>query len=96
MHLVVVYSSCRRAGHPWNVREAAGGCASQWGAATVQQEFSVVDDSGASRGGAEQGSSGGSGVVMGQMGCIVDGHPSGGWDCPTGGLLAAYRHVCGL
>lgn len=32
------------AGHPWNVREAAGGRAGQRGTAAVQEELAVVDD----------------------------------------------------
>lgn len=42
----IVGSRYSGAGHPWNVREAAGGCAGQWGATTVQEELPVIDDAG--------------------------------------------------
>ena len=46
MGCVVVGSGYSRAGHPWNVREAAGGCAGQRGSTAVQEKLPVVDDAG--------------------------------------------------
>ncbi len=45
--LVIIHGDRRRTGHPRNVRQAAGRCAGQRGAATVQQELTVIDDPGA-------------------------------------------------
>lgn len=47
MGFLIADDSCWWTGHPWNVREGAWGCASQWGAPAVHQEFSVIDDAGA-------------------------------------------------
>lgn len=46
---VIGDSVCRRAGHSRDVRQAAGGRVGQRGAATVQQELPVIDDSGSCR-----------------------------------------------
>lgn len=82
------------AGHPWNVREAAGGRAGQRGTAAVQEELAVVDDARSSWCCAKQSPSRRSGVIMWHMGRIVDGHSSGGRNGTAGGgLLAAHGHV---
>jgi len=82
------------AGHPWNVRQATWGGLSHWGATTLQQELSVVNDPGTAGGRAKQCSSRSSAVVVGHVLCVVDSHPSGRWNGLGGtGLLAARRHL---
>ncbi len=44
---LVLLGDRRRTGHPRNVREAGRRCAGQRGAATFQQELTVIDDPGA-------------------------------------------------
>lgn len=46
---VVFDSVCRRAGHSRDIRQATGGRVGQRGAAAVQQELPVIDDSGSCR-----------------------------------------------
>lgn len=81
------------ASHTGNVGQTAWRGPGQRRAATVQQELPLVDDPRTARGGAEQGSSGGRGVVMGHVGCVVDGHPPGGRDGLGSGLLAVSGHL---
>lgn len=45
-----------------------------------------------SRSGAKQSSSRCAGIIMGEIGCVADDHPSGGRDGTAAGLLAAYGH----
>lgn len=92
MGLVVVNVSGGGAGDPRNVWQTAGGCPCHRGTAAVQQELAVVDDSGASRGRAEQRSSWSCGVIVGQVRRVVYSHPSS-WDCPARGLLTIGRHL---
>lgn len=89
----VVGSGYSRAGHPWNVREAAGGCAGQRGSTAVQEKLPVVDDAGSSGCCAKQSPPRRSGVIMWHIGRIADGHSSGGRNGTAGGLLTTHGHV---
>lgn len=64
-------------GDSWDIRQA-GGSPCQRGAPALQEELPVIDYSGSSRGGAEQGSPGGTRVVLGHQRGVVDGDPPGG------------------
>lgn len=75
-------------GDSWDVRQV-GRRASQGRCPTLQEELPVIDDSGASRRGAEQSSSGGRGVVVGQMRRVMDSDPPDGRDIPALGGLAS-------
>lgn len=82
-----------RTGDPWNGGQTSRRGPGQRRAATVQQELSVIDDSGSSRSGAKQGPSGGGGVVVGHVICIVDGHPPGRRDGLGSCLLVVSGHL---
>lgn len=90
---VVVGSRYSGAGHPWNVREAAGGCAGQRGGTAFQEELPIVDNAGSSGCCAKQSPPRRSGVIMWHVGRIVDDHPSGGRNGTAGGLLTTHGHV---
>lgn len=82
-----------RTGHPWNVGQTSWRGLGQRRAAAPQQELSVIDDPGTTRGRAEQGPSGSGGVVVGHVRRVVDGHPPGRRDGLGSGLLAVSGHL---
>lgn len=81
-----------RTSHPWNFGQTSRGSFGHWRAATLQQELPVVDDPGSTGGRAEQGPSGSSGIVVGHVRRVVDGHPPGRRDGLGSGLLAVSGH----
>lgn len=91
MDLIGVFR--RRPGHAFNLGQTLRRSPGHRRAATLQQELAVVDDPGPAGGRAEQGPSGGGGVVVGQVRRVVDGHPPGGRDGLGSGLLAVSGHL---
>lgn len=69
----------------WEVRWGSG----QGRSPTLQQELTVIDDSGSSRRSAEQSPSRSGGVVLGHVGSIENGHPPDSWYVAAFGALVA-------
>lgn len=91
--VLVIGVTAGRTGHTRNDGQTLRRSLGHRRAATLQQEFAVVDDPGTSRGGAKQGPSWSRGVVVGHVRRVVDGHPPGRRDGLGSGLLAVSGHL---